>query len=123
MANSIIYYDFFRCLNYLASFEMRLLRMMVTSIWARKCINVIIERYLCHSNAIYLRHMKNADASNVRVYGISRNQPESAGDSASGLDASGDDIYVGQAGVGERAGIGEQRACLVRCFAFDDYAC
>ena len=45
-----------------------------------------------------------------------RNQPESAGDSASGLDASGDDIYVGQAGVGE------QRAGLVRCSAFYDYA-
>ena len=76
MANGIIYYDFFRCLNYLASFEVRLLLVMVTSIWTRKCINVIIERYLCHSNAIYLRHMKNADASNVRVYRISRNQPE-----------------------------------------------
>ena len=87
MANGIIYYDFFRCLNYLASFEVRLLLMMVTSIWARKCINVIIERYLCHSNAIYLRHIK------TRTFEASAFM-ESAGDSASGLDASSNDIDI-----------------------------
>ena len=45
-----------------------------------------------------------------------RNQPESAGDSASGLDASGDDVDVGQIGVGE------QLARFSRSPAIDDYA-
>ena len=76
MANSIIYCDFFRCLNYLTSFEMWLLLMMVTSIWARKCINIIIERYLCHNNAIYLSHMKKTQTFKASAFtesaGISR---------------------------------------------------
>ena len=52
MANCVIDYDFFRSLNYLTSFKFRFM-LMIASIWTRKRIDVIVERYLCHSNIIY----------------------------------------------------------------------